>query len=292
MILIVGASGTLGGHVARQLLAKGHAVRAMTRDPARVGSLAELGADVVRGDLRDAASLQAATRGVRTVVSASHSILGAGKSSSARVDDEGQRALIAAAKAADVGHFVYTSALGASDNHPVDFWRTKAKLERCVQDSRVAYTIVRPSAFIDFHAYQLIGKAVVSGKRVVLFGPGTNPRNFVAAEDVATLVVLALEDEQLRGETIEIGGPENLTDLQVVAVFEKTSGRTAKVTHVPLAVPRMLAGVLRPVHSGMSRIMLAAVVAETSDQTFDRAPFPTTRLIGERTLEEWARRNV
>ena len=98
MILIVGATGHLGGHVARQLLAKGHRVRGMTRTPARASALRAAGAEVVQGDLRVIESVRAAMRGVQTVVSASHAMLGAGKNSSARVDDEGQRTLIDAAK--------------------------------------------------------------------------------------------------------------------------------------------------------------------------------------------------
>lgn len=294
MILLVGATGTLGGHVARQLLDKGHRVRAMTRDPERASALRAAGADVVRGDLRDIESLRSATRGVRAVVSASHSILGARSSSSARVDDEGQRALIAAATDAGVGHFVYLSALGASPSHPVDFWRTKERIERHLEASTLCSTIIRPSAFMEMHAYELIGKAVMKGKRVVLFGPGNNPRNFVAAADVATLVVRALEDERLRGKgsTIEIGGPENLTSREVVATFERVAGTTAKVTHVPLPVLRAFSQLLTPVHQGVSRILKATSVAETTDQRFDSAPllarFPMTLT----RLEDWARSQV
>ena len=289
MILLVGATGTLGGHVARQLLDKGHRVRAMTRDPARASALRAAGADVVRGDLRDIESLRAATRGVRAVVSASHSILGARSSSSARVDDEGQRALIAAATDAGVGHFVYLSALGASHSHPVDFWRTKERIERHLEASTLCSTIIRPSAFMEMHAYELIGKAVMKGKRVVLFGPGNNPRNFVAAADVATLVVRVLEDERLRGSTIEIGGPENLTSREVVATFERVAGAKAKVTHVPLPVLRAFSQLLTPVHQGVSRILKATSVAETTDQRFDAAPLLARIPMTLTRLEDWAR---
>ena len=170
MILIVGATGPLGRHVTRLLVAQGQAVRVMTRDPDRADAL----------------------------------------------------------RAAGSGHFIFTSVLGASPSHPADFWRTKARIERYLVASGIPYTIIRPSAFMEVHAYQLIGKAVLTGKPVMLFGPGDNPKNFVAAAAVAALVVRALDDARLRGETIEIGGPDSHTSRQVVAVFERVAGKTAR----------------------------------------------------------------
>jgi len=292
MILIIGATGHLGGHVARQLLARGRPVRAMTREPTRAHALRAAGAEVVRGDLRDPDSLRAAMRGVRAVVSASHAMLGAGKNSSARVDDEGQRALIDAAKDAEVGHVVYTSVLGASATHPVDFWRTKERIERYLVASGLAYTIIRPTAFMEVHAYELIGKAVLAGKTVILFGPGTNPKNFVAAADVAALIVRAIGAEELRGETVEIGGPENLSSRQIVAVFERMTGKPAKVVHLPLPVLRAVSRVARPLHPGVSRILQAAIVGETTDQRFDPAPLLARIPLKLTRLEDWARANV
>ena len=292
MILIVGATGNLGGHVARQLLAKGHLVRAMTRDPSRARALEALGAEVVRGDLRDPASLRAALRGTRAVVSASHSILGVGRSSSARVDDEGQRALIDSAKEAGVGHFVFTSVIGASAVHPVDFWRTKERVEQHLKQSGLRYTIIRPSAFMEIYAYELIGKAVMAGRRVVMFGQGNSPRNMIAAVDVATYVVRALEDEQWRGETLEVGGPRDVSGAQILALFETMAGAKAKVTRIPLPVLRVLASVAGSVHQGVGRILKAAIVAETTDQTFDPAPLMARCPMALTSLEEWAAAHV
>ncbi|HYW52017.1 MAG TPA: NmrA family NAD(P)-binding protein, partial [Gemmatimonadaceae bacterium] len=263
-----------------------------TRDPARASALATLGADVVRGDLRDAASVRTAMQGVRAVVSASHSILGRGANASRIIDDEGQRTLIAAAKNAGVTHFVYTSALGASADHPVDFWRTKARIETVVRDSGMPFTILQPSAFMEVHAYDLIGKNVQFGKRVPLFGPADNPRNFVAASDVAEVARLALTDARFIGQTVTIGGPQNLTSREVAEVFERVCGREAAILSVPLALVRGMAKVLTPLHEGVGRILSATIVAETTDQTFDRRTSPLTASLPAMTLEAWARATV
>ncbi len=292
MNLIIGGTGSMGGHLTRALLAAGERVRVFTRDPARVHAHAAKGAEVVRGDLRDPASVRRAMQGVRVVVSASHSILGRGASASRIVDDEGQRTLIAAAKEARVEHLVFTSVLGASADHPVDFWRTKARIEEAVRQSGLRFTILQPSAFMEVHAYDLIGKHVQFGKRVPLFGPGDNPRNFVAASDVAEVAQHALIDARFVGQTVTIGGPQNLTSREVAALFERVCGRPAAILHVPLAVVRGMAAVFAPLHDGVGRILRATIVAETTDQTFDRTSSPLTAPLQSTTLEAWARARI
>ena len=292
MILVVGATGNLGRKVVRTLRAAGEDVRAMTRLVAKADELKALGARPVRGDLTDPESLDFAMKGARAVVLSAHSILGRGAESSDRVDDEGHRALIDKAKEAGVEHIIYMSVIGAAPDHPVDFWRTKARIEQHLRDSGVGYTIIRSAAFMEVHAYQLIGKAVLEGKRVVLMGKGNNPRNFVAAEDVAKVVVGALRIPSLRGETVEVGGPENLTARQVVEVFRRVSGRKAKVRHIPITAVRAMARVMKPVHPGVSRIMKLSVWHETTDQTFDPALLKTRIPVTLTSLEQWAQNRI
>ena len=289
MILVVGATGTLGRKVTRLLLKGGNQVRAMTRIVAQADELKALGARPVRGDLRDPDSIEFAVRGARAVVAAAHSMLGKRDSASELVDDIGHRGLIDAAKAAGVEHFIYTSVIGASSDHPIDFWRFKARVERYLEQSGMAYTIIRPTAFMHLHAYQLIGKAVIEGKRVVLFGKGRNPRNFVAAEDVAKSITGVLQLPAMRGQAIDVGGPENLSAHEVVETFERVSGRKARVSHLPLALLKAMSRGMQPVHPGISRVIKSGVIAETTDQTFDASKFTSRMPITLTTLENWAR---
>ncbi|HEX2722713.1 MAG TPA: SDR family oxidoreductase [Gemmatimonadaceae bacterium] len=289
MILVVGSTGTLGRKLTRLLLRSGEKVRAMTRVIADADELKALGARPVRGDLRDPGSIEFAVRGARAVIAAAHSILGRRDSASDIIDDAGHRSLIDAAKAAGVEHFIYMSVVGASPDHPLDFWRTKARIERYLEGSGLTYTIIRPTAFMEVHAYQLIGKAVMEGKRVMLFGKGQNPRNFVAAEDVAAAINGALHLPALRGQAIDMGGPDNLTSCEVVATFERLAGRKAKVTHIPLPLLRAMSRTIAPVHPGVSRIIRLGVISETTDQTFDATQFRTRMPIRLTTLEEWIR---
>ncbi|MEP6835545.1 MAG: SDR family oxidoreductase [Gemmatimonas sp.] len=292
MILIVGGTGNLGGHVVEQLLSKGERVRVMTRDPSRARMLKDAGVQVVKGDLRDEQSLRAATQDVRVVISSSHSLLGARASSSLLVDDAGQHQLIHAAEDAGAEQFLYVSALGASPHHPVDFWRTKARIEQFLRSRAMRYTIVRPGAYMRLHAYELIGKAVLNSKPVILFGPGTHLTNYVAERDVAKLLISAIGTNALDGETIEIGGPENLSGNQVVAVFEKLYGRKARVVRVPIALPRLLSACISPVHEGIGRLLHAAGVAPTQDMTFNPVAFLQRFPVTLTSLEVWAREHA
>lgn len=284
MIAIVGATGVLGRELTCRLLASGERVIAVTRDPNRAADLAKLGAEVRAGDLVDPASLPAAIYGADIVAAAAHGLLGRGRYRSSGVDDTGHRALIDAATTQGVAHFLYTSVVGASPTHPVTFWRTKYVIERYLEASGLSHTILRPTAFMETHAHELLGKAIIAGKAAVVFGRGNRPVNFVAAADVAAIALMALADRTAHSRTIEIGGPDNLTRHEVVALYARVAGRPPKTRHVPAGALRILSAVFRPVHEGLSSVMSASVYFDTVDQSFDpsetlrRYPINLTRL--------------
>jgi NAD(P)H-binding len=123
---IVGASGRLGSTIARQLLSQGKRVRALTRTPAKLEHLKTMGAEVICGDLRDPASLLDACQRAEQVITTAHAGEGTGTNTPGRVDGEGNRQLIEAAKAAGVRHFVFITTHGARPDSPVDLFRFKA----------------------------------------------------------------------------------------------------------------------------------------------------------------------
>ena len=287
MILIVGATGYLGKATARRLLARGEAVRAMTRSPEKAQELQALGAEVVQGDLTDEASLRRACFGVDRVLATAHALMERGQQSSKYVDDLGHKRLIDVANSAGVQHFVYVSAQGVTLYSPVYFNRIKADVEQYLKQSGLSYTILRPTAFMEWHAYNFIGKPILEEGKVTLFGPGENPFNLVAADDVARFAIIALTDPQAVDQTIDIGGPENWTKMEITRLYEAQAGRAAKIRHVPLILLRIMSPLLKPFHPGLSQVMAFAILTETSDFTFDptdtlkQYPLELTR------LEDW-----
>jgi NADH dehydrogenase len=291
MHLIVGGTGILGSIVAQRLLENGDAVRIMTRRPDAALELRRAGAEVVDGDLLDPASVRRACTGASAVVAAAHSLFGRGRNASQYVDGAGHRLLIDAAKAFGANHLVYTSVY---DNGPayraVPFFRIKYQVEEYLKASGLPYTIVRPTAFMEIHAHQLIGAPVLTKGKVVMFGRGEQPRNFVAAEDVAAVMQMALKDPSLRGRTIDVGGPGNLTSMDVVRLYERARGAPAKVVNLPVGLARAAAAIFKPLHPGISQVLQAAVLADAEDQRFKAAPasvqLPMT------SLETWMSQHV
>lgn len=293
MNLIVGGTGALGSAISRQLLAEGERVRVMTRSPARAADLAEAGAEVVEGDLLDRGSLERACEGARTVVAAAHSLFGRGREASQHVDGEGHRALIDVAGAADVRRFVYTSMYDFDPAyHDLPFFRIKLETEEYLKSSGLSYTILRPTAFMESHAHALIGQPLAAKGKVVLFGRGDRPRNFVAADEVAEIAVRALRDPSLEGATIAIGGPDHHTTMDVVRLYERATGRKAKVVHVPVSLLRAFSLLLRPLHPGLSQVMQMGILADAVDQRFDPQTVDPPLADPRTSLEDWVSKRV
>jgi NADH dehydrogenase len=148
-----------------------------------------------------------------------------------RVDLEGLTNLIAAAQAADVSRFIYTSFSGQID---LDFPLRDAKraVEQRLRDSGLVYTILRPSYFMEVWFSPAVGFDAVNAKAQI-YGAGENPISWISLQDVAQFAVESLDNPAARNATLELGGPEALSPLQVVRIFEEAGGRPFEVQHVP-----------------------------------------------------------
>lgn len=296
-VLVVGATGLLGRATTLGLLKEGRRVRALVRDRARAADLAQAGAELVDGDLTDPDSLERACKGVMRVFACAHSLLGRGRYASAQVDHVGHSALVAAAIGAGVARLVYTSVRGARADHPIDFFRTKHEIEEVVRDSGIPFTILRPTAFMECHVHRWNGQPLLERGFTLILGPGTKPRNFVAVRDVAPIAVRALIGEELVGRTIEIGGPDNLSNREVALMYA-VRAREGKILHLPLPVAKVMVSVVRPFHEGVARVLEMATVPDAQwpeawDARAMLAEFPrelTTldKFVDER-VREWRR---
>lgn len=264
-ILIVGASGVLGRAAAIHFLQKKDKVTAFVRDPSKVQDLQSMGASVVKGDLAKPADFQQVLKGVDIVLTAAHALMGGGGNSSEKVDLLGHRALIDAAKAAGVGHFIYTSATMASPDSPLDFSRTKYAVEQYLVNSGLVYNILRPTAFMEWHAYRLLGQKILESGKVSILGNGRAKVNFIAVQDVVAAIDRVIDDEQYRNRLIELAGPDTLSRNEVAERFARISGKPAKVAHVPLGMVRFLKAIFKPFHPGLSRVMEFTILSENRD---------------------------
>ncbi len=267
MILIVGASGRLGSALTQLLLSQGKTVRLMSRKPSNLAHLRQQGVEVLQGDLRNLESLRSACQGVDQVIAAAHALNGKGDQNPHSVDDEGNRQLIDAAKAAGVNRFIFISTQGASPRSEVPFFRTKYQVEVYLQKSGLPYTIFRPAAYMELWG-QMIGEPALKQGKAMIFGSGNNPINFVAVEDVAELVGIALDDPRALNQTIDVGGPEDLTLNQVVTIFEQLRGSPVKTPHMPVPMMRLMSAVMQPANPTLARLIQMSVYMDTQNLRF------------------------
>src|ERR687889_1470429 len=263
MILVVGATGVVGGMIARQVLEKDKDVRVLVRRDSPSSqlvhqglatspeSLIEAGAQPVHEDLRDRASLDAALKDIDTVISTANSAMRGGEDNPESVDLEGNQNLIEAARDAGVEHFVFVSLLGADPDHPVPFMRGKGQSEASLRASGMDYTILAPTPYMEVWVAVVVGMPVLQGRPVTLVGEGRRRHSFISDRDVAAFAVAAAENPAARNEYLAIGGPEPLSWRDVVKTYERVLERSIPVEFVAMGDPVPLPDPMPSILEGM-----------------------------------------
>ena len=231
MVLVAGATGSLGTKIAKGLRARGDEVRALVRPGSNYGALEQAGVSLAFGDLRDAATLEAACKDVEVVISTA-SATGRSDDIPENVDGKGTANLIVAASRAGVRHFVLVSTLGASADSPLPAFRAKAFAEESLRTSRLSWTILQPAAFMDVWFGMFIEMPLAAGLPVTLVGESRRRHSFIAERDVAAFAIAATRHPAARNATLVIGGPAAVTFRDVVAAYESALGRAIPVVRV------------------------------------------------------------
>ena len=263
MILVVGATGQLGGAITQMLLAQGQVVRVLLRHNspsvhmARQGlatsaeTLIAAGAQPVCGDLKDRTSLNAACQGAEVILTTANSALRGGEDTVDTVDIVGNRNLIDAARAADVKQFIFVSTLGATPDSPIPFMAAKGQTETYLRASGLTYTILGPTAFMEIWPAMVVGMPIMTGQPVTLMGEARSRQSFISAADVAAYAVAAVNNPAALNQTLPISGPEALSYRDIVGIYERVLGRSIPVNFVlpgepvpglPPSMSMMLAG--------------------------------------------------
>jgi uncharacterized protein YbjT (DUF2867 family) len=237
MILVVGATGALGGLIARRLLASGRKVRILVRRGSNYLPLVAAGAEPIVGDLKEPSSLRAACQGVWAVITTANAAFRSGTDTVATVDDDGNHNLISAAAEAGVRRFVFVSILGSDLNSPSPLLRAKALTEERLRASGMTFTILQPDVYVDLLVASVVAGPVLRGQPVVLVGEGRRRHSFVAMQDVAAYAVAMLDDPAAANQTIPIGGPEPRSLRDVVEMAEHEIGHTIDIQSIGFGEP-------------------------------------------------------
>ncbi len=276
-ILVVGATGRVGGAAVEELLEAGFEVRALARSAEKGKRLRKLGAEVAVGDVTQPRTLGSAVQGCFGVFSALGA--GPGRGSSEIVEYKGNLNLLSAVRSAGVEHFVYSSALMA--DHPqaqkVGPFREKARFEReLMSTTDISATVLRPAMFMETLYMMLQGP--------VAFVPGRqrHPISFISARDIARAAVRTFQ-WKISGR-YELAGPDTVTFDEAFERFGRGSGKRIRVLHVPLAALR-LAGWVSPYVRELADMM---ALFDTAGYAADPSILRDTFGVSALALEEWA----
>ena len=257
MILVAGATGLVGSEVCQRLMRRGERVRALVRATSskeKVEALRSSGVELFVGDLKNPQSIVAACRGVNAVISTASSTLTRQPGDSIQsVDAAGQLSLVNAAKDANVDRFLFVS-FRRTPGISFPLGDAKAEVEKALIS--LNFTVIQASWFMEVWLSPALGFDYANAAARV-YGPGTSPISWVSFRDVAEMCAVALRHPAAGRKTIEFGGPEALSPLEVVARFEKIGGRPFLLEHVPeQALLAQFEGATDPLQKSFAALIL------------------------------------
>lgn len=281
-VLVAGATGYLGSEICRQLISKNKNVKGLVRatsDSNKVAHLKELGVETIEGDLKDKNSLENALHGISAIISTVSSTLSRQEGDSIQtVDDEGQTNLIDSAVRAGVSQFVYISFCELGE---CPLQTAKRKVEKHLTESGMNYTILQPTYFMEVWLSPVLGFDYPNAKASI-YGEGKNKVSWIAIKDVASFAVAALDNPAAKNRIIELGGPEALSPLEVVNIFEATKGKKFELQFVPEeAIRAQRDGAQDPLSKSFATLTLGVVNGSEIDMIniLDDFPIQLTSVI-------------
>ena len=247
MILLTGATGTVGSALLRRLTDAGEPVRCLVRDPRRLRDQ-RVRVQIALGDLANPASFRNALRGVDTVIHLGASIRDQPRTSIEELNGVATLRLVRAAERAGAGRFVFFSALGASLHSRTRFMRAKALAVEAVEQADLRTTVFAPSIVYApgdpwvtlMERFSWLPVVPVSGSGAALYQP-------IWAEDVADCVMAELRDGSGGRASFELAGPQTLSYDEIAREVLRPLGRRRPLVHVPVPVVRASLRALRRV---------------------------------------------
>ncbi len=233
-VLVSGASGFIGSHVAGRLAEQGYRVRAMTRHPADYHG----GGEPVEADVSDAGSLAEAFDGVDAAYYLVHSL---GSDDFERLDAAAARNFAAAAADARLERIIYLGGLGANSGRLSPHLRSRRAVEKILRAGPVPVTALRAAVVIGHGNISWEMTRELAGRLPVMISPRwvTTRTQPIALPDAVRYLTGVLEPAEARGQTYEIGGPEVLRYLDMLQRAARVMGRPLPNLTVPLLTPRL-----------------------------------------------------
>jgi uncharacterized protein YbjT (DUF2867 family) len=318
--LVVGATGELGSVVVRKLVERRIPVRALVRKSSNIEHLRTQPVELIVGDLRDPASLDAACTGIDVVFATANAAVPREPGDSLdSVDDRGNANLIAASARRGVQHVILVSVLQHPGYDRMPLPSRKRLTEQRLIASGLEYTIFRADAFMDV-IFPLMGSdAILRGAvnptverpfwfsrkffdgvrhsiarkgEIGILGDGTTRRSYICIDNVAEFMVAAIGRPEARNRVFDLGGPAALSQNDLKTIYERVFNKPLKAKHTPAIIFKIGHAVLKPFSLSAANIMGVNFAAATIPADIDMTE--TARLFGVQltSAEEFLRARV
>lgn len=280
VILVVGSTGFVGADVALKLKQRGHNVRALARGGRlhpKSQRLLDVGIEVLDGDLTRPDTLLAACSGVETVLTTATSMPSGANDGLRRVDRDGALALIQAAERQGVRRFVYASYSGnIQEDCPLG--TAKRDCETSLLTGPMEAVILRPSYFMEAWLSPALGFDPLGGSARIC-GSGEARVSYISAFDVADFAVTAAtKNYPQKNLVLEIGGPQPLSQLDAVLLFEQALGKEIKLDHIPAEALRTQHQSPDPLQKTFAALMLSYAAGDVVDDAISNALLHSIKL--------------
>lgn len=246
MITVFGASGFIGRYVVRSLAKAGYRVRAATRRPHLAHELKPMGVvgqvQLVQANLRNADSVARAIEGSSGVVNLVGILFEGGRQTFDSLQSEGAKLVAETAAEAGIERFVQISAIGADAESTSKYARTKALGEQAVRAAIPTATILRPSIVFgtEDQFFNKFADMARFAPALPLIGGGQTKFQPVWCADVAAAALAALESEEARGKTYELGGPEVYSFKELMEYILETIRRPRLLAPIPFPIATLM----------------------------------------------------
>lgn len=291
-ILVVGASGFLGRHVAQALLANGHAVRCMARNPTRVQDLANAGCEVVQGDILDVASVEHALESVQAAYICIHTLSPQAANASGQdfmgVELTGLQNIVRACETHGVRRLIYVTSIGVAQGAQSAWLRGRWGTEQFLFGSGLDVSVIRPGMIVGRGGTGF--NAVISGANrpfAIGMGSGKQKMRTVAVNDLVYYLVGVLDDPRSFGHAYDVGSDDVLTMDQMIDIAAESLGRRHPLK---IHLPQPLLGLFAPLIERVSKLPRGSFKGLVDGLPVDMSgdPMPIRTLLG-RPLKSYRR---